>query len=137
MRVINGDWKMRHKGYSTVFAIALVALTGSIYGCTTAVTQQPVSKPTINYFPARPPSISQGQQTTLSWNVSGADTVNIQPDIGTAGASGSLTLTPNATVTYILTTSNDAGSSIHSTTVNVTSMLAGKAALGITDNRLA
>ena len=127
---------MRHKWYSTVFAISLVALTGSIYGCTTAVTQQPVSKPTINYFTASPPSISQGQQTTLSWNVSGADTVNIQPDIGTVGASGSLTLTPDATVTYILTASNDAGSSINSITVNVTSMVAGKTDLVITDTWL-
>jgi hypothetical protein len=127
---------MRHKWYSTVIAISLVALNGSISGCTTAIPQQPISRPIINYFTASPLSISQGQQTTLSWTVSGADTVNIQPDIGTVGVSGSLTLTPNATVTYILTASNDAGSSINSITVNVTSVTAGKADLVITDTWL-
>lgn len=127
---------MRHKRYFTVIAISLVALIGSINGCTTAIPQQPISRPIINYFTASPLSISQGQQTTLSWNVSGADMVNIQPDIGTVGASGSLTLTPNATVTYILTTSNDAGSYTNSITVNVTSMATSKADLLITDTWL-
>jgi len=127
---------MRHKWYSTVIAISLVALIGSVNGCTSAIPQQPVYRPIINYFTASPLSVSQGQQITLSWNVSGADTVNIQPDIGTVGTSGSLTLTPNATVTYILTTSNNGGSSISSITVNVTSMLAGKADLVITDTWL-
>jgi hypothetical protein len=127
---------MRHKWYSTLIAISLVALIGSINGCTTAITQQPVYKPAITYFTSSPMSINQGQQITLSWKVTGATTVIIQPDIGNMAAIGSLTLTPDATVTYILTASNDAGSSTRSVTVNVTSMVAGKADLVITDTWL-
>ncbi|MCJ7516003.1 MAG: autotransporter outer membrane beta-barrel domain-containing protein [Dehalococcoidia bacterium] len=124
---------MRHKWYSTVIAISLVALIGSINGCTTAITQQPISRPIINYFAASPPSVSQGQQITLSWNVSGATTITIQPDIGTVGPSDSLQLTPHISMTYTLTATNQAGSSINSVTLTVVPVVADKADLVITD----
>jgi hypothetical protein len=93
----------------------------------------PVVKPAIASFAASPTGINQGEQTTLSWNVSGATTISIEPAIGSVGASGSLTLTPNASTTYTLTASNEAGSATSSTTVNVTPVVAGKPDLVITD----
>jgi len=123
----------KQKWFLVLIVTSLVALIGSAVGCGVATPTATTVKPTINSFTATPASISQGQQTTISWNVSGADTVNIQPDIGTAGAAGSLTLTPNATVTYTLTASNAAGSSTGSATINVTPVVAGKPDLVVTD----
>jgi hypothetical protein len=131
---------MKYKWYLTLIAISLAALIGSITGCITVVrqepaptTEQPVSPPTINSFTASPTSISQGQRTTLSWDVSGAATITIQPEIGTVGASGSLQLTPNASVTYTLTATNQAGSATRFVSVAVTPGFAGKPDLVITD----
>jgi hypothetical protein len=121
------------KWFLVLIAISLVLMVGSAAGCGAAAPATSAAKPTISSFGASPPSINQGQQTTLSWNVSGATTVSIQPDIGSVGPSGSLTLTPNATISYTLTASNEAGSSTSSATVNVTPVVAGKPDLVITD----
>ena len=124
------------KLFLVLVAISLVTLIGSAAGCGGAAPAAPVGKPTISSFVASPASINQGQQTVLSWNVSGATTVTIQPDIGTMGLTGSLTLTPNATVTYTLTAENAAGSATGSTTINVTPVVAGQPDLVITDTYL-
>ncbi|MCJ7516001.1 MAG: hypothetical protein MUO89_08600 [Dehalococcoidia bacterium] len=121
------------KWFLVLIAVSLVALIGSAAGCGVTAPAASVAQPTISSFSASPPSITQGQQTTLSWIVSGATTVNIEPDIGTIGLTGSLTLTPNASVTYTLTASNESGSSTSSATVNVTPVVAGKPDLVITD----
>jgi hypothetical protein len=121
------------KWFLVLIAISLVTLVGSAAGCGAAAPATPAAKPTISSFAASPTSTNQGQQTVLSWNVSGAATVTIQPDIGNVGSTGSLTLTPNATVTYTLTAENAAGSTTSSTTVNVTPVVAGKPDLVITD----
>jgi hypothetical protein len=117
------------KWFLVLGALSLLALIG----CTVAVPSTPVVKPAIASFAASPTGINQGEQTTLSWAVSGATTISIEPAIGSVGASGSLTLTPNATTTYTLTASNEAGSATSSTTVNVTPVVAGKPDLVITD----
>lgn len=121
------------KWFPVLIAMSLVALIGSVVGCVPAAPSAPVAMPAINSFTASPPSITQGQKTTLSWTVTGATTVDIQPNIGTIGLTGSLTLTPDASVTYTLTASNEAGSSTGSTTVNVTPVVVGKPDLVITD----
>jgi len=121
------------KWFIVLTAVSLVALIGSAVGCAAPAPVTLVAKPTINSFAASPTNINQGQQTVLSWDVSGATTVTIQPDIGKQGSTGSLTLTPNATVTYTLTANNDAGSTTSSATINVTPVVAGKPDLVITD----
>ena len=129
---------MKHKWHVALVAISLIALTGSNAGCVTVVREGTTATPeealpTINSFAASPTNISQGQHTTLSWEVSGADTITIQPEIGTVGAGGSLQLSPNASVTYTLTAANQSGSATASATVTVTTTVAGKPDLVITD----
>ena len=124
------------KWFLILIAISLVTLIGSAAGCGGAAPATPAAEPTISSFAVSPSSITQGQQTVLSWSVSGADTVTILPDIRTMGPTGSLTLTPNATVTYTLTAENAAGSATSSTTVNVTPVVAGQPDLVITDTYL-
>jgi len=68
----------------------------------------------------------------LTWKVSGATAVTIQPEIGTVGSSGSLLLSPPATITYTLAATNEAGSTTNSVTVTVFTPT-GKPDLVITD----
>lgn len=71
-----------------------------------------VSKnPTIHSFDTNHPKIRAGQSSTLSWLVSNADTVRIQPGIGSVGTLGSMTVKPSTTTTYTLIATNKAGKS--------------------------
>jgi PKD repeat protein len=131
---------MKYKWYLTLIAISLVVLIGSTAGCVTIVREKPASTPeetiappTINSFIATPTSISPGQQATLSWDVAGAATITIQPEIGTVGSSGSLQLSPPASITYTLTATNEASSTTGSATITVTPAVASKPDLIITD----
>ena len=131
---------MKYKWYLTLIAVSLVALISSTAGCVTIVREEPASTqeetpapPIINSFTASPTSIYEGQRTTLSWNVSGANTINIQPEIGTSGPTGSLQLSPTADITYTLTATNESGSVTGSVTVTVMPVITGKPDLVITD----
>jgi len=131
---------MKRKWFWIAILASLITLIGSTSGCITITTEEPTSTteqstppPTINSFTASPTSIIQGQRTTLSWNVSGATTITIQPAIGTAGPSGSLQLTPNASVIYTLTATNASGSATSSVSIAVMPGFAGKPDLVITD----
>jgi polyhydroxybutyrate depolymerase len=96
---------------------AIVAFTA--VGCGTAPPPaEPGKAPTIAGFVANPPAIEAGQAATLTWDVSGADSIDIQPGARTAGTS--LQVTPAATTTYTLTASNAAGSATATATVTVT-----------------
>lgn len=64
--------------------------------------------PLIN-FAAYPVSITTGGSSTLSWNVSGATTVTIEPGIGTFPPTGNCPVYPTATTNYTLTATNAAG----------------------------
>jgi predicted secreted protein len=61
------------------------------------------ARPVINQFYASPASISQGDSCTLNWTVTGAEMVTIEPGVGAVPASGSRTVTPDATIVYELT----------------------------------
>ncbi len=131
---------MNCKWYLLLICISLVVLIGATAGCVTIVRQEPESTPeettalpAINSFTASPASISSGQRTTLSWDVSGATTVTIQPEIGSVGPSGSLQLSPPATITYTLTATNEADNATTSVTLSVAPVVAGEPDLVITD----
>jgi hypothetical protein len=130
----------KYRWYTTSTAVLLIVLIGSMASCTSIVitgkktpVEEPVSPPIINSFTASPTNLTQEQRTTLSWNVSGATEITIQPAIGTVGPSGSLLLTPTASITYILTASNQGGSNTSSVTITVTPAAVGQPDLVITD----
>lgn len=120
----------KRKWFFALTSISMIALVGSATGCATAPT---TTKPVINSFTVSPASISQGERTTLSWDVSGTTTVTIEPAIGECGPSGSLIITPDASVTYTLTATNEAGSSTSPVNLTVIPVVAGKPDLVITD----
>jgi hypothetical protein len=61
-----------------------------------------VEKPQIRSFVASVPSIRAGQRVTLSWLVSGAESVAIDQGVGTVPPMGSVEVAPAATTTYRL-----------------------------------
>ncbi|HEY1757138.1 MAG TPA: OmpA family protein [Bryobacteraceae bacterium] len=76
--------------------------------------------PTINFFTATPASITSGQSSTLSWSVTGANTVTITGNSSTnLGLTGSLPVSPTVTTTYTLTATNSYGSTTSQVTVVV------------------
>jgi len=84
---------------------------------TVTVTAAP---PAINSFSLNTGSIYVGQTATLSWNVTGATSVSINPVVGAVSLSGTQNVSPDLTTTYTLTASNNAGNSTASATITVT-----------------
>ncbi len=70
----------------------------------------PPPMPVVNAFEVTPSSVVGSQDANLTWNVSGADSVTIEPGLGTVAATGSRSVTPGTTTTYRLKASNSAGS---------------------------
>ncbi|MHB8085510.1 MAG: hypothetical protein ACYDHZ_06770 [Dehalococcoidia bacterium] len=66
--------------------------------------------PKIVKFEVNPISITSGGAAVLSWEVSNASSVSIDPGIGNTSTHGSEKVSPAATTTYTITASNKAGS---------------------------
>ena len=79
----------------------------------------PRTRPIISSFTASPDTIAPGASSTLSWDVTGADTVIIDNGVGTA-AGPSVSVTPSVSTTYTLTAANAAGSVTARALVTVT-----------------
>jgi hypothetical protein len=121
----------------TNYALFIILLTAMIVlplaGCVTFTTSQPSapdsdttapSLPVIQSFTAGPDNINAGEQSQLSWNVTGATTVNISPDIGTVDAVGTASVSPNTTTTYTLTAESQAGTQTATVTVDIIAQVA-------------
>jgi predicted secreted protein len=93
----------------------VLALSLLLVACTTPQ----VVPPTVNYFYASPASIFLGDSCTLSWTVTGADMVTIEPGVGAVPASGSCTVSPDATIVYELTANTGSLATSADTTVTV------------------
>ena len=52
---------------------------------------------------ATPATITTGQSSTLSWNSPNADSVSITPGIGPVAKTGTVSVTPSQTTTYVVT----------------------------------
>lgn len=95
----------------------------------TVVSETPVSeetpkveaaeRPTIHSFNTARVKINKGQSATLSWHVSHADRISIEPDIGSVSALGSKNIKPSKTTTYTLTATNRGGETVETCKVEV------------------
>jgi arylsulfatase A-like enzyme len=87
---------------STVQALNLLSLAETMAS----------APPVISSFTVNDAYVSPGASATLSWQVTGADSLSISPEAGTAnGPSGSLAVTVAQTTTYTLTATNSQGTS--------------------------
>jgi len=66
-------------------------------------------EPIIETFTVNPSQINSGQTATLSWTVTGADSVSISPDIGQVESAGTRQISPDVTTSYTLTARNSYG----------------------------
>jgi hypothetical protein len=82
--------------------------------CTVVVVPIGATRPIIDVFVANPLIISRGQPSTLSWQVTGASVVRIDPDIGNVSSVGNRVVYPTSPTVYTLTASNVAGK-VHAT----------------------
>jgi hypothetical protein len=83
-----------------------------------------VTAPLIVNFTANPSTINAGQSSTLSWQVSNADTVTITT-LGTVALTGSQGVTPATTTTYTLTATHGTQTATANATVTVNSVTTG------------
>ena len=77
------------------------------------------SVPIVSSFTADNTNIDEGDSVTLSWSVTDASTVTINPSGLLVALSGSTSVSPTETTTYILTATNSAGSSSASVTIKM------------------
>jgi hypothetical protein len=97
-----------------------VTATNSI-GVTTlfATRAAYTTAPTIVSFTATPTVIMIGQSSTLQWNVTGADSVSLDPGIGIVSYAGVQAVYPTSSTTYILIASNSYGSATAYATITI------------------
>jgi len=69
-----------------------------------------IAPPTIVNFSVSPSVITEGQEATLTWDISNASTVKIDPFSGNQYAKGSTVVSPATNTTYVLIASNAGGS---------------------------
>jgi hypothetical protein len=87
----------------------------------TPSTPSVAGQPVVITFTANPSVIAYGNSSTLTWNVSNATSVTIDPGVGTFASSGSTVVMPAVTTIYALTASNAAGSTTSMAQVTVSS----------------
>ncbi|HEX4384270.1 MAG TPA: hypothetical protein VH083_15020, partial [Myxococcales bacterium] len=104
-----------HPAVTTTYTLRAA---NAVAGVTRTVTVRVAAGvPAIEAFAASPGRILPGEKRTLSWSVSGADTVDLEPGIGTVAAAGSSDVSPEADTQYTLTATNAQGQSTASATV--------------------
>ncbi len=75
------------------------------------ISSQAGERPACQSFNTTRPQIMPGQTSTLSWQVSNAQSIRIEPGIGPVSALGSRAVNPSTTTTYTLIATNKAGQS--------------------------
>jgi hypothetical protein len=83
-----------------------------------AIQVIPAPMPRIVRFTAAPAEIVNGESSSLVWQVENATDVSITT-VGEAALTGSTTVTPTVTTTYVITARNASGSATAETTVTV------------------
>jgi hypothetical protein len=84
---------------TTTYTLTATNISSSVSESVSLVVNPPISVS----FTASPAAGYSGQGSVLQWNVTGARTITISPDIGEVPASGSRGVYPSTTTTYSLT----------------------------------
>jgi hypothetical protein len=106
---------LRCRNFLTVFLRGTPGATVSI-----TVKKGTTAAPPEVVFQAVPQGITLGENSTLQWTTTDADSVAIDQGIGDVAESGSLAISPKDTTTYTLTAIGQGGTTTASTTVRVT-----------------
>jgi hypothetical protein len=101
---------------TTTYLLTLTNNDATITASTTVVVDE---APIIELLTASPMTIVPGSSSTLEWKVAGADSITIEPTLGSVDASGTATVSPAETTTYTLTAINRNGTTTLDSIVTV------------------
>jgi hypothetical protein len=101
---------------TTTYRLTARNRNGEVSETVTVAVQRPDVR--ILFFQASPMTIVNGQSSTLSWQTEGADSVEIS-GIGTVAQSGTQSVSPTATTTYVLTARNSFGQATSQVSIQV------------------
>ncbi|MGD0354694.1 MAG: hypothetical protein ABSB31_04525 [Dehalococcoidia bacterium] len=107
---------------TTVYTLSATNSAGTVTSSamTTVNSASPVgTPPVITQFNSNPSIINSAGTSTLSWNVTGANSVSIDQGIGQVNAAGSRVVSPASTTVYTLSATNSAGTVTSSATIMV------------------
>jgi copper(I)-binding protein len=107
---------------TTTYTLTATNANGSTQQSTTVTVTEDGNnnQPVIQSFTANPSTIQAGESSTLSWSVSGATSLTLNPGNIDVTGQTSRVVSPESTTTYTLVATNANGSTQQSTTVNVT-----------------
>ncbi|MBW2078208.1 MAG: FG-GAP repeat protein [Deltaproteobacteria bacterium] len=100
---------------TTTYTITATGPGGTATGSVAVTVLNP---PTVS-ISADPETMNIGESSTLTWSSQYADSCTIEPDIGSVDLTGSITVSPTETTTYIITASNPVETATASITVTV------------------
>ncbi|MFN3692554.1 MAG: hypothetical protein ACK4SL_00465 [Candidatus Paceibacteria bacterium] len=109
---------------TTTYTLTATGAENKTVSCSkTIVVDQPeVKTPRCEYFNASATTIKRGDNVTLTWDTTNANSAVINPGVGSVAADGSTTVSPSETTTYTLTITGDNNQTSSCTrTVNVES----------------
>ncbi len=98
-------------------AFLVACQAGSVAGPET-LDNQGAGLPVIASFAAAPASITAGATSVLSWSVSGATSLSVNPGLGAVGGVA-ISVSPATTTTYTLSATNDKGTVSATATITV------------------
>jgi len=94
---------------TTTYVLTATNAAGSVTSSAQVVVSA-AALPVISSFTANPTSVNPGSSSTLTWSTSGATSIAITPGTFTSTlATGSFSVSPSATTTYMLTATNATG----------------------------
>jgi hypothetical protein len=102
---------------NTAYTHTATNAIGSV-SSTVTIEVVPPGSPRILNFVASPQEVLPGEQSTLSWQVENADSVEIT-ELGKVDLTGTSTVTPETTTSYVLTAKNAQGEVTATATVTV------------------
>jgi len=103
-----------------ILALSLLVLLILIPSCITI--QAPSGQlPVIGTFSSSPSTVNPGGTSTLSWNVTGANSVSIDNGIGQVNAAGTMAVSPATSIVYTISATNSAGTLTSSAAITVSS----------------
>jgi len=101
-------WEMQRSFWKTPagiaiwFALLLAIIGGGLLALNLFVSPYPV----IEFFDADPVAVNSSEASNLSWSVTGATQVELNPEIGRVEPKGFVLVFPNETTVYTLTAVN-------------------------------
>jgi hypothetical protein len=113
-------WRFNILNKLFILALSLLVLLILIPSCITI--QAPSGQlPVIGTFSSSPSTVNPGGTSTLSWNVTGANSVSIDNGIGQVNAAGTMAVSPATSIVYTISATNSAGTLTSSAAITVSS----------------